>query len=217
MAGRDNMTESGRFVDSWDRADGPLNNGWRSTHEDAPAWWDPLELRGGSPVNICPDPGPIASPTGSGARATAYRDFGTNFCNHFCISVLWNGNHKAPGFPVACINRNHPDFGLAFCYEAEFMGGAYVLWALGRQPDEIRILAGAKGGDHTDSTPMWHRMRIENDRVTCFADDKEILSSSIPEALRGSSIHGFGLDVNPMEGRPANVPVLGAPFVIELL
>ncbi len=211
------MTKSGRIVDFWNRADGPLNNGWRSMHEDQAVWWDPVELRSGSPVNIDPDPGPIALPTGSGARAGAYRDFGTQFSNHFCVAVLWNGKHQAPGFPIACINSSHSDYGLAFCYEPEFSGGAYVLWALGRQPNEIRIVAAAKGGDHIDGTPMWHRMLIENGRVTCFADDQKILSSLIPDALRGSVIHGFGIDVNPIAGRPPNVPVLGGPFVIEAL
>ena len=209
--------DGNRFVDRWDRDDGPLGNGWRSTHDDHPRWWDLLELRGHLPVNIRPDHGPIVQPDNSGGRASAYRDFGAAFSDDFSIGVSWNGRHQAPGCPVACINLEDPDWGLAFCYEPEIEGGAYILWALGRQPNNIRVVQSAKGPSHADGAPMYFEMQVHKGAVRCLADDGEILTAAIPPALVGSTIHGVLVDVNPVPGRLADVEVIDGPFTISKL
>jgi hypothetical protein len=205
------------FVDRWDREDGPLGNGWRSAHEIHERWWDPLELRDGTPVNTHPDLGPIVQPNNSGGRASAYQDFGSTYADNFRIGIWWNGRHHAPGFPVACIDLNEPDWGLAFCYEPEIEGGVYVLWALGRRPDEIRIVDSKKGPSHVDGRPMCFEMHVRASTISCFADDREILTAAVPEALAGSTIHGFGLDVNPVPDRPPNLEVISGPFSLTPL
>ena len=134
--------------------------------------------------------------------------------------MQWNGEHEAVGFPIACINHDDPDWGLAFCYEAQIWGGAYVLWAMGRRPDQIRVVRSAgggknaPGGKHVEGTPMFLEMRVQGNTVTCLANGNEILKSPIPKALVGSTTHGFGLDVNLVPGRPANFEVIDGPFVI---
>ena len=206
--------DKGRFTDDWNRSDGPIGNGWRSSHEDHGEWWDPLEVRGKIPVNINPDRGPIVQPHNSGGRASAYRDFGEAFVDRIRIGILWNGNHQAPGFPIACINSEDPNWGLAFCYEPEIAGGIYALWAMGRRPDQIKLLH-SEPGDHRDGQSVFFEMKVSSDMVTCLADQKEILTYEIPAPLVGSSVHGFGLDVNPIPGRPPNVEVICGPFMIE--
>ena len=64
---------------------------------------------------------------------------------------------------------------------------------------------------------MRFEMHIRGRMVTCFADDGEILTTAIPEALADSTIHGFGLDVNPVPNRPPNVEVISGPFWIAPL
>jgi feruloyl esterase len=204
-----------RFVDDWKRPDGPLGNGWRLAHDDHPTWWDRLELHGGVPVNPDPDKGPIAKANNSGARGAAYRDFGPDYANDFTIGTRWNGKHHAVGCAVACINLDDPDWGLAFCYEPNIVGGVYVLWALGRRPDQIRVVKAAgdpKGKKHVDGEPMLLEMRVTGNVVTCLADGREILTSPIPPALVGSTTHGFVIDVNPVPDRPPHVEVISGPF-----
>jgi hypothetical protein len=203
--------------DDWKRADGPLGNGWRTAHSDKANWWDPLEIRNAAPVNTDPDQGPIAQPDNAAGRAAAYQDFGRDYADNFNIRIHWNGKHQAVGFPIACINLKDPDWGLAFCYEPGILGGVYVLWAMGRQPSEIRVVKGAPGGKHVDGEAMILEMRVQGGTVTCMADGKEILKSPIPKALVGATTHGFGLDVNPVPGRPPNVEVINGPFVIAPL
>jgi hypothetical protein len=173
-----------------------------------------MGLRNGTPVNIQPDLGPIVQPDNSGGRASAYQDFGSTYADSFRIGIWWNGRHHAPGFPIACINLKEPDWGLAFCYEPEIQGGTYVLWALGRRPDEIRVVHSAAGPPHVDGKPMYFEMHVKRAMASCFADDREILTAAIPEGLVGSTIHGFGLDVNPVPSRPPNQEVLCGPFSI---
>lgn len=203
------------FTDNWDRENGPLGNGWVSSHLENPSWWDPLELRNNSPVNTQPDQGPIVRPGNSGGRASAYRDFGTKFSDQFRLGIRWNGNHQAPAFPIACINADHTDWGLAFCYEPEIEHGVYVLWALGRRPDNIHIVKYAKGPDHSDGQSVLFEMEIDGTLVSCLVDGKRVLSTGIPEKLIGSHVHGFGLDVNPVPGRIADVEVIDGSFAIS--
>jgi hypothetical protein len=205
------------FRDDWKRPNGPLGNGWRSAHDDHPNWWDPLELHDGAPVNTDPDKGPIVQPNNAAGRVAAYRDFGPQYADDTDIGVWWNGRHQAPGFPIACINLENSDWGLAFCYEPKIAGGVYVLWALGRSPDKIRVVKAAAGEKHADGTPLFLSMHVKGDAITCLAGDKVILTSPIPPALVGSTTHGFGLDVNPVPGRPTNVEVINGPFVIAPL
>lgn len=205
------------FKDDWKRPNGPLGNGWRSAHDDHHNWWDRLELHEAAPVNTNPDKGPIVQPNNAAGRVAAYRDFGPDYADGFSLGTWWNGKHHAVGFPIACINLDHPDWGLAFCYEPEIAGGIYVLWAMGRQPHQIRVVKGAPGGKHSDGTPIFLEMRVKGDTITCLADGREILTSPIPAALVGATTHGFGLDVNPVPGRPPNVKVISGPFVIAPL
>ena len=187
---------------------------------DKPNWWDPLVLRGGVPVNPKPDKGAAGQPNNPGARAVAYQDFGPEYADNFTVGVQWNGEHGAVGFPIACINHDDPDWGLAFCYEMQIWGGAYVLWAMGRRPDQIRVVRSA--GRWKERT--WRQARgrhahvprngVQGNTVTCLANGNEILKSPIPKALVGSTTHGFGLDVNLVPGRPANFEVIDGPFVI---
>ena len=205
------------FTDDWKRANGLLGNGWRSAHDDKRTWWDPVELRNAAPVNTNPDKGPIAQPNNAAGRVAAYRDFGRGYADNFTVGVWWNGKHQAVGFPIACINLENPDWGLAFCYEPQLFGGHYVLWALGRQPNQIRVVKVATGPKHADGKPMFLEMRVQGDKVKCLADGKEILESPVPKSLVGSTIHGFGLDVNPVPGRRPNVEVINGPFVLAPL
>jgi hypothetical protein len=208
------------FQDDWKRPDGPLGNGWCSAHDDHSKWWDPLELYEGTPVNTNPDQGPIAQPDNAAGRTAAYRDFGPESADNFTVGTWWNGKHHAVAAPVACINLDEPDWGLAFCYEPQIAGGVYVLWALGRRPNEIRVVKagpGQKKEKHRDGVPMFLEMHVRGENVTCLADGEEVLTSPIPEALRGSKTHGFCLDVNPVPGRPPRVKVIGGPFVIAPL
>ena len=202
------------FRDDWNRPDGPIGNGWRSSHADHKSWWDPMELRSYKPVNIDPDHGPIVQPRNSGGRAAAYKNFGEAYADRVRIGILWNGNHQAPGFPVACINHDDPNWGLAFCFEPDIAGGIYALWAMGRRPDQIKLLH-SKPGNHNDGQPMHFSLQVASGTITCFADDKEILAFPIPASLVGSGAHGFGLDVNPVPGRPPNIEVISGPFTIE--
>jgi hypothetical protein len=207
------------FKDDWKRPNGPLGNGWHSAHDDHPNWWDPLELRNAAPVNTNPDKGAIGQPDNAAGRTAAYQDFGPDYADNFTIGTWWNGKHHAHGFPIACINLENPDWGLAFCYEPQIAGGVYVLWAMGRQPHQIKVVKGkgAKGVKHMDGTPVFLEMRVNGGAVTCLADGRQILTSPIPAALVGATVHGFGLDVNPVPARPPNVKVISGPFVIAPL
>jgi len=212
------MTISKRkeFRDAWDRPNGPLGNGWRSANDDHPRWWDPIGLYQGSPVNTRPDLGPIAQPDNAGGRSAAYQDFGKEYGDNFRVGLTWNGKHHAPAGPLACINLDDPDWALTFVFEPEIYGGTYVLWAMGRQPHQIRVVA-AKAGKHANGVPQYFEMRVRKGAVTCFADQDEILASPIPAGLVGATRHGFCLDVNPVPGRPANVEVIKGPFVLAPL
>ncbi len=205
------------FEDDWKRPNGPLGNGWNSAHDDHPNWWDPLEIRKAAPVNTNPDKGPIVQPDNAAGRTAAYHDFGPAYADNFTIGTWWNGKHHAVGFPIACINLENPDWGLAFCYEPQIAGGVYVLWAMGRQPHQIRVVKSASGPKHTDGTRMFLEMRVNGGSMTCMADGQEVLASPIPAELAGSTVHGFGVDVNPVPGRPPNVEVISGPFVIAPL
>jgi len=208
------------FRDDWQRTNGMLGNGWVSAHDAHRHWWDPLALFDESPVNTDPDKGKIGQPDNAAGRTAAYQDFGAAYADGFSVSTWWNGKHQAVAFPVVCISPEDPDWGLAFCYEPEIAGGVWVLWALGRQPHQIRLIrAGTLPGSakHTDGTRMLLEMCVSGNTVTCLSDGKEILQHAIPAALRGSTMHGFGLDVNPVPGRPPNVHVLDGPFIIRPL
>ena len=64
---------------------------------------------------------------------------------------------------------------------------------------------------------MHLEMQVEANKIACFADGKPILTSPIPPALVGSTVHGFGLDVNPAPGRPPDLEVINGPFTITPL
>lgn len=205
------------LTDDWKRPDGPLGNGWKSAHDDHPKWWDQIAIHQGKPVNVKPDQGKIAQPDNSGARCAAYQDFGPKYADNFSIGTWWNGKHEAVGCTTACVNLEHPDWGLAFCYEPLIAGGVFVLWAMGRRPNEIRVLkaGGSVGARHVNGTKMFLEMQVRGAEVTCLADEKEILKNEIPKPLLGSSIHGVIIDVNPSPGRPANKEVISGPFVLK--
>jgi hypothetical protein len=170
--------------------------------------WHPGFYGCGDFTNLEPDLGAIMQPNNSGARCGIYQESNDS---DVTVTATWSGDHSAGvGAPMVCVNPNDDDFGLAFVYEYELFGGTYVLWAMGRQPDDVRVVFAVNDPGHIDGAPIELAVRVSGSTVTCFADGGEILEDEVPLGLRASTMHGLAIDVNAAPGRSADLPVIVA-------
>lgn len=185
----------------------------RSAHRlsGASNWWNPAGISGGYYTNLAPDGGAIAQPDNPGGRAALYIETGAE---EVTVSCTWNGVHAGGvGGPMACVVPSATEFGLSFVYEHDLFSGTWVLWELGRQPDDVAALATAnEPGAHSDGVDIELSIQIRGTQVTCFAGGVSKIVSTVPVALRGSTLHGVAVDVNAVTDRPPNLPVLAAPL-----
>lgn len=188
---------------------------WRSCHHlpGASSWWDRCGIHNGWFTNLNPDQGAIAQPNNSGARCAVYQETGRA---NITVTTTWAGNHGGGvGGPMVCVDPDDNDFGLCFLYEYDLFDGTWVLWAMGRQPDDLRVVASLNDPDaHVDEVDMVVSMVVDDGEVRCYADDVLKITEDIPAGLVGSTLHGIAVDVNAAVGRPANLPVIQAPYTI---
>lgn len=152
---------------------------------DQSNFWDPItaiELDESVGTSIrhqwtiaSPDQGTAGTSASSGGRAVGYKD--TGFAN-VSAEMWWPGNHKAGGSPIVCINPSDNLFGLSIQWTSLF-GGLFILWGVGRSPDERAALAYSASYPHTDgSGPIKIRMDVENGILSCYAG-KEIPNNGV--------------------------------------
>ncbi len=177
----------------------------------ASSWWDPIGtvVKDGKQwfTNPNPDQGPAAGSngaTGSGARAGVFTDTGLTD-----VSVS-STRHSAPrghSGPVVCINPDDTKFGLALFLEDFYGTGAlsYVLWELGRQPDDLDPILFAFAPNRVEGHDVVLRMDVEGGILKCYADDVLITwiggsttydISALAPGLLNSTLHGMSVDVN---------------------
>lgn len=185
----------------------------RSAHRlsGAANWWNPAGIVSGHYTNLAPDDGAIAQPDVPGGRAALYME---TEAEDVTVSCTWNGVHAGGvGGPMACVVPSATEFALNFVYEHDLFSGTWVLWELGRQPDDIAALATFnEPGSHTDGADVELTIRVRGTEVTCLAGGVSKIVTTVPLSLRGSTLHGVALDVNAVTDRPPNLPVLLAPF-----
>lgn len=188
----------------------------RSAHKlsGASNWWNPAGVVGGYYTNLNPDDGAVAQSDVPGARAALYQESGIE---NVTVSCVWNGVHSGGvGGPLACVNFDASEFGLNFVYEHDLFGGTWVLWELGRQPSDIAALATTnEPAAHSDGVDIELAIEIRGTQATCYAGGVSKIVATVPVALRGSTIHGVAVDVNAVTNRPANLPILEAPFSLS--
>ena len=167
-------------------------------------WWNPCGIADGYFTNLAPDSGAIGQPDIPGARAGLYEDTGIVNAS---VELTWNGVDHVGAGPAACINPDADDFGLGLWYENLLYGGTVVLWALGRQPSDIRIIALQNdAGYHTTGTPVTLRLDVTGDVVKCYRDNELMITETVPAELAGSTIHGLSVDINGMTPRLPDQP-----------
>ena len=194
-----------------------------NTNTGASNWWDEIGVVDSGGVTYYTNPNPNqgagAQPNNSGARSCAY--YNTGFTD-VSVEVTWYGVYNAGSSgPIVCINPDEEDFGLTFYIEnfGGSTGWVYVLWNVGRQPNDISPAALAQTSDHTSGVPVVLRMDVVNNNVKCYADGVLItlvnadtgLSSdtyaipgpSFPNGLSGSTMHGVSIDVNKNGPQPS--------------
>ena len=182
----------------------------RSNHLLSDKWWNPCGVVNGYYTNLAPDDGPIGKPDNPGARAGLHENTGQK---NVSVEVVWYGNSQYGAGPTVCINPDAKDFGLGFWYEKLLYGGTLVLWALGRQPSDIRMIACLNdAGYHTDGTPVKLRMDVIGNSVKCYRDNELMITETVPDELVGSTIHGLSVDVNAAQPRQPNLPCAVAPY-----
>lgn len=191
---------------------------WQSSHRLAGAsnWWNPAGIVNGYFTNLAPDAGAAGQPNHPGGRASLYRETGIT---DVTIAVTWSGVHDGEqGGPMVCVTPSATEFALGFAYEPAIFGGAWVLWQLGRQPDNINALASVSDpGGHTDGVPVVLSMEVTGTQVVCKADGVvKISAQTIPAALQGSTKHGVWVDVQAYgPPRVGNLPIVQVPAVIS--
>lgn len=189
---------------------------WRSAHRltGASNWWNPMGVVSGHYANLAPDDGTPGQPDVPGARAALYQETGIS---EVTVSVTWPGVHaNGVGGPMVCVNPDADEFGLAFVYEHDLFSGTWVLWEMGRQPDDVAVLGSQNDpGGHTDETAVQLSIEVRGTQATCRVDGVSKIVATIPVALQGSTIHGVIVDVNAVTDRPPNVPVLQAPYTFS--
>ena len=190
---------------------------WRSLRnlEGASTWWDKCGIVDGYITNLDPDQGAIGQPDNSGARGGLYYD--TGYVNT-SVTVRTTGYRTVDGggAPLVCINPDAPELGLTMYYEPDFVFGQgfWVLWNLGRQPSDISVISSFQE-DIADGTPLEIEMVVGGDTVYCYGNGELKITSTIPVALQGSTLHGISIDVNSVPGRPANLPVIEYPPTVR--
>mgnify|MGYP003404851997 FL=1 len=182
----------------------------RSNHLFSDKWWNPCGVVNRYYTNLAPDDGPIGKPENPGARAGLHENTGVK---NVSVEVVWCGNSQYGAGPTVCINPDAKDFGLGFWYEKLLYGGTLVLWALGRQPSDIRMIACLNdAGYHTDGAPVKLRMDVIGNSVKCYRDNELMITETVPDELVGSTIHGLSVDVNAAQPRQPNLPCAVAPY-----
>lgn len=191
----------------------PVLPWWRSAHRlpGASSWWDRIGVVGGYWTNLDPDQGAAQQPDNSGARCAAWAETGSA---DVTVAVTWPGTtDTGSAGPMACIAPDADEFGLSFTLEPIY-GGVWVLWEMGRQPDDLTLIATSTAISHTPGTPRLLSMTVTGSVVTCRVDGAVLFVEDIPEPLQGSTLHGAAVDVNAVAGRPANLPALVADLTI---
>lgn len=178
-----------------------------SAHHAYSDWWNPCGVHNGYWTNLAPDQAPIMQPDAPGGRAAAvqatpWRDVE--------VTVTWPGVHAdGAGGPIIHAEGTEFHGGLAFCCEPELLGGLWVLWGIGLQPDGIVLLGAASAAAHVDGTPVVLGISLAGETVTCTVDGTPVIVEDFPHDDDDSlHFHGVVVDVNGVPGRPANVPVL---------
>ena len=187
-------------------------------------WWDPIGIvyDGGKQwfTNPNPDQGAAAQPSNSGARACAFNDTG------FTDVSVSSTRHSAVGGhsgPVVCINPDDTKFGLALFLEDFYGTGAlsYVLWELGRQPDDLDPILFAFAPNRVEGHDVVLRMDVEGGILKCYADDVLITwiggsttydISALAPGLLNSTLHGMSVDVNGDGPQTAAMKLGTVPF-----
>ncbi len=195
---------------------------WKSGHQlpGQSTHWNKAGIFNGYFTNLEPDQGTAATNGNPGARAVLVQDAGQYEVE---VSAIWTGDYKCPSGPVAAINLADSDFGVNFCFEPTLDVGfgplpSWVLWRLGRRPDQIKLLAVTNAtGQHTENTPVELKLRIQNHVATGFVDGVSRVTGSVPSTLRGHTYVGVNMDVNPYTPRPKNVACLVSPATIKKL
>lgn len=185
---------------------------WHSSHYllGAYDWWNPCGIVDGHYTNLAPDQDQAILPWNPGGRSSLWRETGLTDLK---LSVEWPGVHADGECGLmACMVEDESEFALGFNYESGL--GSWVLWELGRQPNEISAIDLTVDA-HTDGEPVTLSVEISGTTITCKANGVTKITHTIPAALQGSTRHGIFVDVNRVEGRPANVPGLVADFRIN--
>lgn len=193
---------------------------WHSSHylSGAYDWWDPCGIVDGHYTNLQPDQEQAILPNNPGGRSSLWRETGLS---DLTVSVTWPGVHADGECGLMmCVSPNETEYALGFNYESAL--DAWVLWKLGRQPDDIAALALTVDATHVDGTPVVLSCTISGSTITCKADGVTKITNAgspagfaIPAGLIGSTRHGIFIDVNRVTGRPANVRGLVADFKIN--
>jgi len=179
--------------------------GLRSNHRlpGQSNWWNPCGIADGYFTNLAPDSGATGQPDIPGARAGLYEDTGIVNAS---VELTWNGVDHVGAGPAACINPDADDFGLGLWFENNIYGGVVALWALGRRPSDIRLIATAPDAGYYSGQPIVLRMDVTGDIVKCYRDGDLMITETVPAELAGSAIHGLSVDVNGMSPRLPNAP-----------
>ncbi len=189
----------------------------RSNHllPGASNWWNPCGVVNGFYTNLAPDDGDIMQPDVPGARAGMYQDTGVS---NVSVELVWRGFDRYQAGPMVCINPDASDFGIGFWYEKLIYGGTAVLWALGRQPSNIRMIAQKNdSGYHASGSHMTLRMDVIGDVVKCYRDGVLMMTETVPAELVGSTIHGLSVDVNKADPRLPRQPCAVAPYKVRAI
>lgn len=163
--------KSVNFLDSFDRPNGELGNGWIDGHAWNSAVYDPVGIYNGSAVisNATARTGAVYAqdqfthhPPLNGEQHTgigcAWQDFGT--CSVY-VEVEWSGlidieaGHHVEGSPVVCVVPSTPEHGLGIWPSERYNTPCFFIASIGNPPEYFPnvIYDYAPVGPHTDGTP----------------------------------------------------------------
>jgi hypothetical protein len=188
--------------------------------------WRAAGVIDGHFVNLNPDDFPQGDNAGPGGRAGLYQDIGTN---NYTITYTQEFNAVAGAYvqsaPLVCIDLDDPRFGLALWYESQLYGGAWVVWEIGRLPEDIVVHTNADTGIACAEldiglipddvyTQLEIKMVVANGRIQAYGNGVLQFDFPIPAGLLGSTLVGMSIDIgfDPARPRPPNIPTGLAPY-----
>jgi hypothetical protein len=179
-----------RFVDDFNRADGPVGNGWIDAHDVTPSWQDRVAIASHALTLSSLQGARDQDPASSGWRGAIYRE--TNIRDGVSVITRYGpAPFDATGGPLVQCNPTAKEFGIGCWYDHALRG-----WELGliglTQPDFQYL-------DFTFTKPPSGSIDLElrstGDAVAFYVNGA--LRGGpvpVPASLRDSSLHGAQLD-----------------------